>query len=162
MIVPKIQLSSDFWLNEAVRTSHTDLLPPNILHALYNLDRVYRVAYNLQMIRNYFGVPIDPTSWVRCALLNSRVGGSPASFHMLCLAVDYNVRGFHSPEGRLEVIRVIKNELELPIGKLIDEQKADGTGWIHQSEGVPYRNEASCGKVYQMRNGIYTDITNEV
>lgn len=51
------------------------------------------VVFVLQRVRDYYGVPVTPSSAVRCTSHNADVGGAQKSRHLFRDAVDFNVRG---------------------------------------------------------------------
>lgn len=64
---------------------------------------VSAVAYDMDVIRDFFGVPITVNSWYRTPEYNKKVGGKPSSKHLLGIAVDFTVKGV-SPKQVREVL----------------------------------------------------------
>lgn len=59
----------------------------------------------LQLVRDYFGCALIPTSGFRCPTHNQNVGGGKASYHMKGMACDFIIPG-HSPS---EVAKVCES-----------------------------------------------------
>lgn len=99
-----------FTLLELTR-SHTASLramdnnPPN--DVVYNLEWLCSQA--LDPLREAIGSPIIVTSGYRCPDLNTAVGGSPTSYHLLGLAADIYPL---DAEKREEIIDIIKASKE--------------------------------------------------
>ncbi|MBL4751990.1 MAG: peptidase M15 [Flavobacteriales bacterium] len=89
----------------------------------------------LQPVREHYGVPITPSSGFRCEALNSAIGGSPKSQHMLGQAVDFTVPGIDI----VNLARWIRDNVEFD--QLILEQRQLGKAWIHCSISEKNRNE---------------------
>jgi uncharacterized protein YcbK (DUF882 family) len=54
----------------------------------YLMDNVKQVATQLQLVRDYYKLPIKINSAYRTSEYNKLVGGKPDSYHLLALAVD--------------------------------------------------------------------------
>jgi uncharacterized protein YcbK (DUF882 family) len=54
---------------------------------------VMRLAHNLQVIRDYLGVPIEVVSGYRTESHNKAVGGAPHSQHLTASAADIKAQG---------------------------------------------------------------------
>lgn len=85
------RLTDHFTLRELTRSATAtrlglDNTPPADL--LFGLREV---AETLELVRAYFRKPVLITSGYRSPEVNKAVGGSPASAHMLGLAVDFTV-----------------------------------------------------------------------
>ena len=87
-----------------------DNTPPN--DVVYNLE--WLCAQALDPLREAIGSPIVVSSGYRCPDLNTHVGGSPTSYHMLGLAADIYPLDF---DRRQEVIDILT------------EAKARGEAW---------------------------------
>lgn len=70
---------------------------------------VLELAKNLQIIRDYIGLPMIVNSGYRSPQHNKAVGGSPASQHLLGKAADIRVVGMSS-EQLHEIIVTLINE----------------------------------------------------
>jgi hypothetical protein len=163
-IHPKLQLSNNFYLYEAIR-SHTaarqdiDNMPtdPQVVR---NLGRV--ATQILQPARDHFGIPIifdGGYSWYRCLRLNRALGSGDDSQHPMGEAVDFGIRSVPHPE----LATWIKNNLIFD--QLILEcwnPEDPVSGWVHVSlkEGVSNnRGEVLTyikkpGKKGYFRNGL--------
>lgn len=133
-----------FTMAEAIRTSHTGRNTPDKTQA----DRILNTAWNMEIVRAVLGrKPITVSSWFRSPEVNSAVGGSPTSEHLLGAAVDFTCPEFGTP---LEICRTLVHCAHiLNYNQLIYE----GT-WVHISfplDGVKGKNE-----VLTMKNGKYT------
>ena len=96
---------------------------------------VGRMAEFMECVRMVLGEdPISVTSWFRCQMLNSAIGGSRTSAHMKGLAVDF----VHSVLSLEEVFSLISKSL-LPFDQLIIEGTQGKAEWLHVglSEGEP-------------------------
>jgi len=71
-------------------------------------DNVWELMQNLQVLRDYFGVPITINSGYRTEKHNAKIGGSKNSQHLLAKASDIVVKGI-SP---LEVYQTIEKLIE--------------------------------------------------
>jgi hypothetical protein len=87
-----------------------DNTPP--ADAVYNLEWLCRRF--LDPLREAIGGPVIISSGYRCRDLNTAVGGSPTSYHLLGLAADFHPL---DPERRDAVIALVK------------EAKAAGEAW---------------------------------
>ncbi len=91
----------------------------------------------LEPVRKHFGVPITPSSGYRSPELNTKIGGSSRSQHMLGQAVDFEVTGV----SNLELARWIRDNLTFD--QLILEHFVKGdpdAGWVHVSYVSKERN----------------------
>ncbi len=52
----------------------------------------------LELLRNYYNVPVTITSGYRCPTHNKNVGGAPKSKHVEGIAADIQVKGFTPDE----------------------------------------------------------------
>ena len=75
-------------------------MPPDVL------VNTFRLAENVQAIRDYFNAPITINSAYRCKKHNASVGGKKSSFHIKGLASDLDVHGY-SPEEVKEGIEIL-------------------------------------------------------
>lgn len=87
------QLSPHFTLDE-LRCSCDCAVPPKIL------DRLRALAQSLEVIRAEIKRPLLVISGHRCAERNARVGGAPASRHLMGDAVDLQARGMTGADLR--------------------------------------------------------------
>lgn len=138
------QLTKHFKLSEFTRSKKAidlgiDNTPSNDV-----IIRLTQLAEKvLEPLRAHFGLPVKITSGFRCPALNSKVGGSNTSQHLLGEAADIKIPGVPN----VEVWKYIKDNL--PYDQLIAEylrQDDDTAGWVHVSlRAVKNRQEAkSC------------------
>jgi hypothetical protein len=77
----EIYLTPNFKLSEFACKDGTPV--PDFL-----IDNIKLVATELQKVRDYYGKPIRINSGYRTKEWNDKVGGSPKSYHLVCLAAD--------------------------------------------------------------------------
>lgn len=91
------------------------------------LDNIVTIlAPGMQRVRDLLGHPMFITSGYRCPEVNSRVGSSSRSQHLLGLAADFTCRGFGDP--RTVCLAIRDNRKTIGFDQLIYE----GT-WVHIS-----------------------------
>ncbi len=100
------------------------------------LGNIYRTAQFLEDVRALVDSPIRVTSWFRCLELNTAIGGSRTSRHMVGLAADCQ-----TVSTELEVAFDLIVASALPFDQLIIERTRDGARWLHigLSENKPRR-----------------------
>lgn len=81
---------------------------------LYN---VVELASNLQNLRDYLGEPIHLNSGYRTESYNKKVGGKPASKHLIAQAADITVKS-KSPKQLASVIEKLITEKKMKQGGL--------------------------------------------
>lgn len=97
-------LSPNFTLAQLVRSETAasrgidNAPPPEVM------DNLMRLARGLEQVQSLLGHALDVSSAYRCPELNSIVGGSPTSQHVLGQAADFDCPGFGTP---LEVASAI-------------------------------------------------------
>ncbi|MBO7499641.1 MAG: hypothetical protein J6T64_10725 [Bacteroidaceae bacterium] len=91
--------------------------PPDVVHNIEWLCHQF-----LDPLREAVGGPVIITSGYRCRDLNTAVGGSPTSYHLLGLAADFHTL---DPERRDAVIALVK------------EAKAAGEAWKLAPDAAP-------------------------
>jgi hypothetical protein len=114
---------------ESVRTSHNVSNIPD--------DRQLSIMRNagtkfFDPLRSYFNKPIHISSFFRSKELNTKVGGSPTSHHMVLgniCAIDIDQDGSPNGPTNLELFNHIKNNLEYYV--LIWEFGINVPNWIH-------------------------------
>lgn len=88
-------------------------------------NNIRELANNLQVIRDYFNLPISISSGYRSPAHNRKIGGAPNSQHLYGRAADFTVKG----KSPIEVAKVI--ESLIAAGKI----KQGGIGiyptWVH-------------------------------
>ena len=123
------RLTSHFTLEELTRSdvAERNKLDNLSLGELY-IDNLRYLAIMLEIIRSKYNMPIRISSGFRCLALNSLVGGSRYSNHLIGLAVDINQGSKVANAELFGFISSLRNVL--PINELINENDFD---WIHLS-----------------------------
>lgn len=134
------KLSNNFTFGELTNTKERDLLDQNRREAVAHLDAGRAIAAMLQVVRDHYGKPLNVHSGYRCRALNSRIGGSPSSQHMLFQAADFHVEGVTLQA----VFDWIRKESGLAYGQVILEGRTPGKpSWVHLSLGEPWRTQGT-------------------
>lgn len=89
------------------------------------LVNIKKLANNLQVIRNYIGLPVIINSAYRTPSHNKKVGGSPTSQHLYGKAADIRVVGM-SPEQLREIILELIKE-----GKILEGGVGIYNNFVH-------------------------------
>lgn len=145
-----MKLSRHFTLEElsvsqyATRHDINNMPPPEAVASLRGL-----ADHILQPLRDALNRPVVITSGYRCLELNTGIGGSPTSQHMLGQAADLVVPGLHP----IVVVQTIFN-LGLPFDQLIDEFSR----WVHVSHCGIRRGEV-LRVVRKNRQTVYYPLT---
>ncbi len=131
-----MKLTNNFYLEEFTRSQTAerhgiDMTPSD--EVIRNLKRL--CISILQPMRDVLG-PVHISSGFRPLDLNTRIGGSRASQHILGQAADFTVSG-HTP---LEVARWLADALSMEYHQLIHEFGR----WVHVS--VSYEGQAPRGQ----------------
>ena len=130
------KLSANFSWAEMTRTSHEDLQEKNLQEAEQYFEKAKVLCETLlEPIRAKFG-PLRVNSGFRGPAVNTRVGGSKGSQHMVFEACDFVplAKGV-TPKMVFDWVR---KESKLQFGQLIYEHPGSSL-WIHISLGKPYR-----------------------
>lgn len=85
------RLSKDFQRHEFDCHDGTEV--PEVYHT-----NVLKLATNLQVLRDEIGLPITIVSGYRTTAHNRKVGGKPASKHLLAMAADIKIQGMTPSE----------------------------------------------------------------
>ena len=155
MIDFKQKLSSHFTFGEVTTTESRKLIDQNRIEAEQYLNVLTELCEKLlEPIRVKFG-PVVVHSGFRCKKLNSSIGGSKTSQHMVGQAADLHVVG-HTLESVFDWIR---KESSLKVGQCILEGWSAGNpSWIHISLGEPYRDPAKCGQFLTFNGKRYVKV----
>jgi hypothetical protein len=122
-----ILLSPHYTLDEFTRSNVAtrrgiDNSPPDAV-----LENLKVLANKLEIVRVIFGRSVLISSGFRCKELNTTIGGSPTSKHMLGLAADFTCPGFGTLRQQFDLLRMHRNELGYD--QLIIERPPNG--WLH-------------------------------
>lgn len=123
-------LTPHFDLSELAFTSLTKYKKKNLEEAQQNMGRMYLLAGFAERVREIVGQPLIITSGYRCKELNSAVGGSATSQHLLCEAIDI-VCNRLSVKSLFD--RIKKSDLKYE--QMIIETNAAGSTWLHLGIG---------------------------
>ena len=125
--IKDFHLSPHFTFYEMTNTQHRDLLELNRREALNYLDNLKFLCNEvLEPLRSFLGSPLLITSGFRCQLLNSRIKGSPRSYHMKGLAADFIL-----PHSTREKLFKAYEEIALRKPVLFDQLIFEMGSWIH-------------------------------
>lgn len=121
-----VQLTRHFMLSELIESQYAER------HGISNVPNSPTVMVNLaklaQLLEDVRAAcahkPVVVTSAYRCPAVNTGIGGSPKSEHLVGAAADIKVPGFGTP---LQVARAIV-AAKIPFGQLLMEGS-----WVHVS-----------------------------
>ncbi len=120
-----MKLSENFTLEELTRSSTADRLGLRNIPTEDDIENLRILAQTiLQPLRDHLKRPITINSAYRSPKVNSAVGGSPRSQHMVGQAADIRVANMEVKE----LVEIIK-DLDLPYHQLINEFDS----WVHVS-----------------------------
>lgn len=71
-------------------------------------DNAKRIAALVQVVRDFYGLPVDINSGFRTITYNAKVGGEPGSKHLSASAIDFNIRGIPAPDVRKTIDGLIR------------------------------------------------------
>ena len=92
---------------------------------------IYRMALKMDEIREFIGVPLYITSWLRPSEYNAHIGGSKRSYHMKGLAVDFVSKRMSAEDMRQKLLPKLK-----ALGIRMEDNKHIGKGnWVHVDLG---------------------------
>jgi uncharacterized protein YcbK (DUF882 family) len=92
-------------------------------------SEIIKIAYKLQQIRDYFGMPITITSWLRPKLYNELIKGSVNSLHIKGMAVDFVVEGVNCDEVRNHLVSRL-DDLKIRM------ENKPNANWVHIDHGI--------------------------
>ena len=141
-----MKLTEHFMLEELAITNKKEFKAENIKYAEKFLDgKIQHLANFAEKVREIINSAMTISSGVRCPDLNSSVGSSSKSQHLLCEAIDFIPLKI-TVKKAFELLRVSN----LEFGQLICEIKGK-VAWIHISIGFKKEVLVSCdgGKTYQ-------------
>jgi len=104
----------------------------------------------LQPVRNHFMKPMIISSGFRCEELNTKIGGSKTSQHVLGQAADIEVLGF----SNVELSDWINANLDFDqlILEFYNEKEGPHSGWVHVSFNQGY-NKHDYKEAYKNEQG---------
>tara|TARA_R110002020_G_scaffold30522_1_gene96146 strand:- start:412 stop:873 length:462 start_codon:yes stop_codon:yes gene_type:complete len=104
----------------------------------------------LQPVRNHFMKPMIISSGFRCKELNTKIGGSKTSQHVLGQAADIEVLGF----SNVELSDWINANLDFDqlILEFYNEKEGPHSGWVHVSFNKGY-NKHDYKEAYKNEQG---------
>lgn len=141
------KLTPNFSFFELAVTNTSKYKRKNLEEATNNMGKMYQLAGFAERVREIVGHPLIVTSGFRCKELNSAVGGSATSQHLLCEAIDIvckkiTVKSLYSK---------IKNS-DLKYEQMIIETNSSGSEWLHISIGsAKERLEYKGGKYTRLK-----------
>lgn len=119
-----MNLSKHFSLEEAVLSQTAERKGIDNTPTEEILANMVDAASRLEEVRTLLGVPINVSSWFRCAKLNSAIGGTITSAHVQGYAIDFTAPMFGVPVAICQEIR--NNGIEF------DQLIMEGS-WVHIS-----------------------------
>jgi len=88
-----MKLSQNFTYDEAIASiTAKELGIDNTMPSIYYNNAINLANFILEPIRLHFGKAFSPQSWYRCLKLNTAVGGSKTSDHMIGAAADIKLK----------------------------------------------------------------------
>jgi zinc D-Ala-D-Ala carboxypeptidase len=165
----KYRLTTNFVLGEFLLTDHLEFQALNQQVSSDQIGKLHQVALLEELVRTELGCMLHNHSGYRCPGLNTAVGSSDRSQHLLCEAVDFDRYGFSYTAETLKTdfdkIAAAARAGRLKFGQLIMEsaKRYTNTGttvsmWLHISLGAPWRPAERCGQLLSMVNGVYTSL----
>lgn len=149
-----MKLSKNLSLQECVKSNtatrlNIDNTPPK--EVIANLKHIAKNVF--QPVRDYFRVPLGVTSGYRSKALNTAIGGSSTSQHMVGQALDIDADIYGGITNK-QVFDYIKNHLEFDqlIWEFGDD---DSPAWVHVSYKHNEDNRKRCLRAYRDNKGVY-------
>ena len=140
-----MKLTEHFTFEELTTTNNNSLLKKNRDIAKIYMYKLFNLALFCEQIRKIIGnKPMTITSGFRCKALNTAVGGSKTSQHILCQAIDFIPKGI----DLLAAFKLI-DDSDLPFGQLIYEKSKNGD-WIH----ISMENEKHKRECFALNAGV--------
>jgi hypothetical protein len=163
-------LTPHFKLDEFTCTDHVEFQVLNRQIDANQVNKLTQVAMLEEKVRAVLGCGLENHSGYRCPQLNTAVGSSARSQHLLCEAVDFQRWGQgqtydeETLDQDFKLIIAAAKAGKLKFGQLIKESAkryTDKNGvhismWLHISLGAPWRAAERCGQCLSMLNGIFT------
>lgn len=152
------QLTDHFDLYQLTKTSWNQYQKMNRNVTDEQIAKLTALAKLLEHVMYVLSVPLTINSAYRCPELNTAIGSTPRSQHMLCEAADFTPGAQDLGFAFRTLWKDVKSNGP-NVGQLIHETAVrpyGTTSWIHISLGVPYRSDDRCLQVLRMENGTYT------
>jgi len=149
-----MKLSKNLTLKEAAKSNTATRLGINNTPSEWEIDNLRAIADNIfQPIRDHFGVPIGVSSGFRCKELNSAVGGSKYSQHMVGEALDIDA-DIYGKVTNADIFNYIKKNLEWDqmIWEFGDDEEPN---WVHVSYKEGGVNRKQIRKAIRDSKGVY-------
>lgn len=96
----------------------------HVLPTAAQKSNIIEFAKKADMVREYIGLPMIITSWLRPKIYNAMIGGSKKSQHMKGMAIDFKCPGVSADDLR----DLLEPKLE-EFG--IRMEKLPGASWVH-------------------------------
>lgn len=152
------KLSDHFSLFDLTQTSHSQYQEKNRDVTPEQIQKLTELANLLEHVMFVLDTPLNIHSGYRCPDLNTAIGSTPRSQHMLCEAADFTP-GQQDLGFAFRTLWKDVKENGANVGQLIyetDNRPYGATSWIHISLGMPYRTEEKCKQILRYENKKYT------
>ena len=149
-----MKLSKNLSLKEATKSNTATRLGIKNEPEQWEINNLHAIAENIfQPVRDHFGVPIGVSSGYRCKELNTAIGGSKYSQHMIGEALDIDA-DIYGKVTNAEIFNYIKNNLEWDqmIWEFGDDEEPN---WVHVSYKEAGLNRKQLRRAYRDEKGIY-------
>ncbi len=126
-----MNLSPNFTIAELIHSEYAIRNGINNAPGSQTTDNLKRLAERLELVRAMLGhKPIVISSGYRCTRLNTAIGGSKSSAHLLGNAADLTCPAFGPP---IEIVKTLRSRFnELAFDQLILEYpNSQSGGWVH-------------------------------
>jgi hypothetical protein len=147
-----MKLSKNLSLKEATKSNTATRLGIKNEPEQWEINNLRAVAENIfQPVRDHFGVPIGVSSGYRCKELNTAIGGSKYSQHMIGEALDIDA-DIYGKVTNAEIFNYIKNNLEWDqmIWEFGDDEEPN---WVHVSYKEAGTNRKQLRRAYRDEKG---------
>ena len=149
-----MKLSENLTLREAIKSNTATRLGIDNTPEQWEINNLRAIAENIfQPVRDHFGVPIGVSSGYRCKELNTAIGGSKYSQHMIGEALDIDA-DIYGKVTNAEIFNYIKNNLEWDqmIWEFGDDEEPN---WVHVSYKEAGTNRKQLRRAYRDEKGVY-------
>lgn len=144
-----MNLTKNFTLEEMVKSSTATRLKIDNTIPSELKPMIYKMAEQMQIIRDAYGKPIVISSGYRCEKLNKAVGGAKNSDHRYASAVDFHSLSDSKADNKAlwDLIISLKTQGKLDMRQIINEYDSN---WIHCSINNPF-NKAKKNEVLYIK-----------